>query len=137
MTHILMVLLIAMTTGQDSMQPAAKPDPELVYAMKGAQHLRFLTNDPDTFKLNLALITFAGNICYEYQARNDLGATDRQTAVFLKSARKLTDDDAKFVSMDSSDWKHYCVEGTTFKWHLRAGRNVTQDVNKTLKSDSE
>lgn len=135
MTHFLMVLLIAMTTGQDSAQPAAKPDPELTYAVKGAQHLRYLTDDPDTFKLNLTLITEAGNVCYEYEARNTLGATDVETAVFLKSARKLPDDDAKFVSMDSSDWKRYCVAGTTFKWHLRNGRNVTEDVKKALKSE--
>jgi hypothetical protein len=135
MTHVLMVLLIAMTTGQDSRQPAAKSDPELVYAVKGAQQLRFLTDDPDTFKLNLALVTDAGNVCYEYEARNSLGATDVGTAVFLESARKLADDDMKFVSTSSSDWKRYCVQGTTFKWHLRNGRNVTQDINKTLKSE--
>jgi hypothetical protein len=135
MTHVLMVLLIAMATGQDSTQPAAKPDPELVYAVKGAEHLRFMTDDPDTFKLNLALVTDAGNVCYEYEARNSLGASDVETAVFLKSARKLADDDTKFVSTNSSDWKRYCVQGTTFKWHLRNGRDMTQDVNKALKSE--
>ena len=135
MTHLLLVLLIAMTTGPNSTLAAAKPDPDLVYAVKGAQQLRFLTDDPDTFKLNLALVTDAGNICYEYQARNELGTTDTETAIFLKSARKLADDDADFLSMESADWKRYCVEGTTFKWHLRPGRNLTQDVSQRLKSE--
>ena len=136
MTRLLMVLLIAMTARQDSTQPLAKPDSDLLYAVKGAQQLRFLVDDPGTFRLNLALITDAGNVCYEYQARNGVGATDVETAVFPKSTRPLADnEDQKFVSLASSDWKHNCVEGATFKWHLRNGRDVTEDVIRVLKSE--
>ena len=131
-----MVLLIAMNGAQDSAQAPTKSDSDLLYAVKGAQHLRFLTDDPDTFRLNLAFITDAGDVRYEYQARNGVGASNVETAVFPKSTRMLADnEDQKFVSLNSSDWKHDCVDGTTFKWHLRSGRNVTEDVTKALKSE--
>ena len=138
MTRVLLMLMIAMAARQNAAQTPRIPDPEVRYAIKGAQHLRFLVRDPESFELTLALITDSGNVCYQYRARNSFGRTDADTAVFPKSARKLADDqDSGFLFTDSSDWERYCVQGTTFKWRLREGKNVTEDVKKALKASEQ
>lgn len=83
-----------------------KHDAASSMAAAGAKMLRDATRDPQSFKLESAIITSDNAICYSYRAKNGFGGTNVLEAVW-------THDRKKFVSSEQEGfvtaWNRECA----------------------------
>ena len=83
----------------------AKQDAAIQRAANGAVLLKKTMRDPDSFKLESALvIDGTGTVCYEYRAKNGFGGTNAEKAV-LSGKRFLNNTMDGFVKL----WNKECA----------------------------
>lgn len=98
-----------------SLKPAEKPEAEkkadaaLTMAVVGAKQLKQAMRDPDSFKLESALIMDKGTICYQYRARNGFNGLNLGRAVWSADRKRfLTSEQTGFASL----WNKECGNHT-------------------------
>jgi RNA polymerase subunit RPABC4/transcription elongation factor Spt4 len=95
-----------------------KADAALQQAMLGAKTLKQAMRNPDSFKLEQALVIAAtGAACFEYRAQNGFGGMNRGQAV-------LTGDGKQFKSSD--------MDGFARLWKRECEGKSGQDYSRTI-----
>lgn len=87
----------------------------------GAILLKKAMRDPDSFKLESAIVTDIGAACYEYRTKNGFGGVNASMAVLSKDGIKFrTDEMDGFTSL----WNKECAG--------RAGTDATTAIRWTM-----
>lgn len=97
-----------------------KKDGQIAMAQVGAKTLKSSMRDPDSFKLETALVMENGSVCYEYRARNGFGGMNRGQAVLQASGKKIvfkSSEEAGFNSL----WNRECAN--------KSGEDVADGIN--------
>lgn len=95
-----------------------KEDEAVQRAMIGAMTLKKTMRDPDSFKLESALvIDGSGVVCYDYRARNGFGGMNAGHAVFTTKTFKTNDMDG-FTRL----WNRECADKRGFEVGAAASR---------------
>lgn len=81
-----------------------KEEAEFQRAVAGAKQLRASARNPDSFKLESALIMDDGAVCYEFRSQNGFGGMDRAQAVLAPSGKFKSSESSGFGSL----WNKEC-----------------------------
>src|SRR5690606_15924854 len=90
---------------------------EVAVASQGAKALKSAMRNPDSFKLEKALVMDDGSVCYEYRAQNGFGGMNVGSAVLSA--------DGKVFKLNSDD-------GFAKVWNKLCANKYGHDANKSI-----
>ena len=105
---------------KEAEEKAKKRDVQIGLAQLGAKTLKSSMRDPDSFKLEAALVMEDGAVCYEYRARNGFGGMNRGQAVLQTSGKRFafkSSEQPGFMPL----WNRECAN--------KSGEDVSAGVN--------
>lgn len=116
-TIVLLVIVIGGILGgndkikksPEEQRAADEQNQRIARAQLGANALKTAMRNPDSFKLEQALLVGqTGAICYEYRAQNGFGGMNRDQAVLTKVGNLVSGSDRSFDRV----WKDNCADRT-------------------------
>ena len=105
---------------KEAEEKAKKRDVQIGLAQLGAKTLKSSMRDPDSFKLEAALVMEDGAVCYEYRARNGFGGMNRGQAVLQTSGKRFafkSSEQPGFMPL----WNRECAN--------KSGEDVSAGIN--------
>jgi hypothetical protein len=98
---------------------------KVVSATMGAKLLLGRLRSPESLKLESAMVTKDGLVCYQYRAQNGFGGVSRERAVWIGLGLVMQSDD-DFAEA----WNHWCAGQTGTEEVLTVSRAIEQGIIK-------